>query len=104
MLDGKWVSAQPDYVTVVDSKDTAIDAKFTRLWTKSPRNPSSRIGEEPFSVKTQREMIEQARKYESAYPGGAIYHTNSVEFARFYTALFQDRGIVKFHFVITPSR
>jgi hypothetical protein len=104
LLDGKWVRVQPDYVAVVDGKDTAIDAKFTRRWANSPRNPSSKIGEESFSAKTQREMIEQARKYEAAYPGGAIYHTNSVEFARFYTVLFHERGITNFHFVITPSR
>ena len=104
LLDGKWVSVQPDYVAVVDGSETAIDAKFTRRWSSSPRNPSSKIGEEPFSAKIQKEMIEQARKYEAGYPGGALYHTNNVEFARFYTELFHRKGITNFHFVITPSR
>jgi len=83
LLDGRWVVGRADYVTIVEGKDTAIDAKFTRRWSTSPRNPSSRIGEEAFSAKSQREMIEQAQKYHAFYPGGAIYHTNSVEFARF---------------------
>lgn len=104
LLDGKWVAGQADYATMVDGKETAIDAKFTRLWSNSLRNPSSSIGERHFSVKAQTEMIQQARKYESAYQGGAIYHTNSVEFARFYTRLFNEHGIQNFHFVITPSR
>ena len=104
VLDGKTVSGRADYITVVDGKETAIDAKFTHPWSKTLRNPSSRIGERDFSVKSQREMIEQARKYEAAYEGGAIYHTNNVEFARFYTNLFHKKGITNFHFVITPSR
>lgn len=104
MLDGKWVSGRPDYVTVVDGKNTAIDAKFTRTWSKSLRNPSSNIGEELFSAKAQRDMIKQARKYEVAYEGGVIYHTNSIELARFYTKIFEDLEIGNFNFVITPSR
>jgi len=104
MLDGKWVSGQADYATTVDGKDTAIEAKFTRRWSRSLRNPSSNIGDKHFSADAQRDMIDQARKYEAVYEGGAIYHTNSVEFARFYTEIFHDRGIRNFRFIITPSR
>jgi filamentous hemagglutinin len=88
----------------MDGKETAIEAKFTRRWARSPRNPSGRIGNMHFSAKAQREMIDQAQKYEASYPGGVIYHTNSIEFARFYTMLFHEMGIWHFHFIITPSR
>lgn len=102
--DGKEVTGQADHVVRVNGKLTAIDAKFTDDWRTSLRNPSSNTGEEPWSAKAQTEMLTQARKYTSAYEGGVIYHTNSVEFARFYTQLFQESGLRNFIFQITPSR
>lgn len=102
--DGKEVTGQADHVAVVNGKRTAIDAKYTDDWMASLRNPSSNVGEQPWSAKAQREMITQAMKYTSAYEGGVIYHTNSVEFARFYSKIFQEEGLKNYNFKITPSR
>jgi filamentous hemagglutinin len=104
VLDGKKVVGQADHIVAVNGKPTAVDAKYTNNWMASLRNPSSSMGEEPWSAKSQKEMVTQARKYILAYEGGAIYHTNSVEFARFYSRLFRKSGLKNFSFVITPSR
>lgn len=101
--DGREVTGQADHVAIVNGKRTAIDAKYTDGWMASLRNPSSNVGEQPWSAKAQREMLVQAMKYTSAYEGGVIYHTNSVEFARFYSRIFREAGLKNYDFKITPS-
>jgi hypothetical protein len=102
--DGKEITGQADHVMIMNGELTAVDAKFTDNWMASLRNPLSNMGEEPWSANAQREMIAQAAKYMSAYRGGVIYHTNSVEFARFYSKVFRESGLTNYKFIITPSR
>jgi hypothetical protein len=101
-LDGKVITGQADHVVTSEVTSTAIEAKYTDSWMGTLRNPLSVIGIMPWSEKEQQRMIEQARRYALAYDGGAIYHTNSFELARFYTKAFKDAGITKHKFVITP--
>jgi filamentous hemagglutinin len=98
------VRGQADHVITTGTERTAIDAKYTDGWMGTLRNPLSVIGLMPWSEKEQREMVEQARRYSSVYDGGIIYHTNSFEFAKFCTKVFDKAGIKKYRFIITPSR
>jgi hypothetical protein len=102
LLDGKVITGQADHVAWPEDTSTAIEAKYTDSWMGTLRNPLSVIGIMPWSEKEQQRMIEQARRYSIAYDGGAIYHTNSFELARFYSKAFKGAGISKFKFVITP--
>ena len=63
-----------------------------------------RIGNKPWAIAEQQAMVNQAAKYSSYFPGGAIYHTNSAEFAAHYSQVSKDAGITNFKFVITPVK
>ena len=101
-LNGQWVTGVADAVTQADGQ-LAVEMKFTSNWGNSPYNPSSPIGQAPFALDMQEQMLAQAEKYASAFPNGVIYHTNSPELATYYTQLFEQAGITNFQFVITPT-
>jgi hypothetical protein len=44
----------------------------------------------------------QAAKYSSGFETGAIYHTNSLDFASYYDSLFKEAGFDSIRFFITP--
>ncbi len=102
IINGEIVSGVADNITKVGGKNTAIEAKYVKDWSKSIRNPNSKIGNKPFAIAEQQNMLSQAQKYSTAFPGGVTYHTNSPELASHYTKVFQDAGINNFKFEITP--
>jgi len=71
-------------------------------WGSSLRNPDSSSGTKPWGVAEQNNMLTQAMKYNAAFDG-VFYHTNSVEFANYYSNMFNNAGITKIKFVITPA-
>jgi hypothetical protein len=103
-LDGQVVIGRADHTLTPGGRPTAIEAKYTDSWMGTLRNPLSVIGVMPWSEMEQLRMIEQARRYAAAYDGGAVYHTNSFELARFYSRAFNEAGITNYKFVITPVR
>ena len=102
IINGEIVSGVADNITKIGGKNTAIEAKYVKDWSKSIRNPNSKIGNKPFAIVEQQNMLSQAQKYSAAFPGGVTYHTNSPELASHYTKVFQDAGINNFKFEITP--
>jgi RHS repeat-associated protein len=98
LLDGKPVNGIADHVNI---NGKAIEAKYVEDWSKSLRNPNSKIGSKPFAIAEQNKMLTQAQKYSNAF-GETIYHTNSPELASHYTKVFQDAGISNVRFEITP--
>ncbi len=60
-------------------------------------------GTRPWAIAEQNNMLSQAMKYSNAFDK-VIYHTNSVDFANYYTKLFNDAGITNFEFIITPVK
>lgn len=102
IINGEIVSGVADNITKIGGKNTAIEAKYVKDWSKSIRNPNSKIGNKPFAIAEQQNMLSQAQKYSAAFPGGVTYHTNSPELASHYTKVFQDAGINNFKFEITP--
>lgn len=103
MLDGMVVRGRTDHLHIVDGNVTVIEAKYTDNWMVTPRNPRSRISSEPWFPDERAQMIAQAIKYTSFYEYGIVYHTNSVQFARYYSKVFDEIGIKDYSFVITPT-
>lgn len=79
----------------------AIEAKYVDDWATSLRNPESKNGTRPWAISEQNKMLNQAMKYSNAF-SKVIYHTNSVDFANYYSNVFKDAGITNFKFIITP--
>nr|WP_246728602.1 hemagglutinin repeat-containing protein [Rhizobium leguminosarum] len=104
VIDGKIVNGVADDVTRIDGKLTAVEAKYVANWTKSIRNPFGSIGSWSWSKTEQAKMLAQAKKYSQAFAGGVIYHTNSVEFANYYSNVFLANGISNAKFLITPIK
>ncbi|WP_261333333.1 hemagglutinin repeat-containing protein [Rhizobium leguminosarum] len=104
VIDGKIVNGVADDVTRIDGKLTAVEAKYVANWTKSIRNPFGSIGSWSWSKTEQAMMLAQAKKYSQAFAGGVIYHTNSVEFANYYSKVFLANGISNAKFLITPIK
>lgn len=102
-VDGKEVIGRADNTTTIDGKLTAVEAKYVDTWTESLRNPASNAGAQPWGLTEQQQMVRQAKAYSSGFPGGVVYHTNSVDLATYYTQVFRRAGIKKFRFVITPT-
>ena len=103
MVNGVPKSYVADNVALIGGKRTAVEAKLVDDWANSLRNPASPIGAQPWAIKEQQKMIEQARQYSVNFKGGAIYHTNSPELAAFYGQAFRDAGIKNIRFVLTPA-
>ncbi|WP_424410224.1 RHS repeat domain-containing protein [Pasteurella sp. PK-2025] len=103
IVDGKIANSVSDNVVNIEGKNIAIEAKFVDKWRNSIRNPASKIGSKPFAIKEQAKVLEQAKKYSSAFQE-TIYHTNSKEFAEHYGKIFKDAGIDNVIFQITPFR
>jgi hypothetical protein len=103
IVNGEPVSGVADAVAEINGQNTAIEAKFVDNWATSLRNPNSPIGQTPFAIQEQQEVVNQAANYSAAFEGGVVYHTNSVEFANYYSNAFTNAGITNFKFVITPA-
>jgi hypothetical protein len=80
-IDGREVSGIADNTTSIKGELTAVEAKYVEDWATSLRNPASEIGGKPWAVDEQERMIQQAKAYSLYFPGGVVYHTNSVELA-----------------------
>ncbi len=106
IVDGepKWLRA--DTVARIGGKDTAIEAKYVDDWASSPRNP---VNDRPFPPsapmdRTERAaMLEQARNYSTNFDGGAVYHTNSIELATYWSKVFSEAGLQNIRWLITPT-
>lgn len=103
-IDGKLVNGEADFVAQIDGRFVAIEAKYTDDWLFSPRNPDSPKGQLPFLKHMQPDMLDQARIYEKAFPGGTIYHSNSVELIDYYRRAFAEAGVNNVTFIHTPLR
>jgi hypothetical protein len=105
-IDGKPTWLRADTVVQVGGRETAIEAKYVDDWVRSPRNPAN---DRPFPPdapmdRTERAtMLEQARQYSANFAGGAVYHTNSVELASYWSKAFLDAGLQNIRFIITPT-
>jgi len=105
-LPNSWVGPRyAERLVQLEGNTAAIEAKFIRGgWDYSLYNPESWRSIEEGGVTVLRSM-NQALNYNAAhFPGGIIYHTNSVEFATHYTSVFERLGITNYQFVITPAR
>jgi filamentous hemagglutinin len=107
LRDGEWVGPRrAERLADIGGRSTAIEVKFVEDWAQSPRNPLSWQGQQTWGIRMQQEMITQAQAYQAAgFPGGMIYHTNSVDLARYYSAQFRAAtpSVNNFQFVITPA-
>jgi hypothetical protein len=103
IVNGEPVSGVADDITVVDGKPTAVDAKYVDEWNASLRNPASPIADLHLATEERAEMLEQAKKYTTAFEGGVIYVTNSTALANYYTQIFHEAQITNFRFVIAPA-
>ncbi len=101
IVGGKQVNGIADHVVDINGKSVAVDAKYVKDWSKSIRNPNSKIGNKPFAVAEQQKMLSQAQKYSNAFDE-VIYHTNSPELASHYTKVFSDAGLNNVKINITP--
>ncbi|MCL5247609.1 hypothetical protein M4I21_17455 [Cellulophaga sp. 20_2_10] len=101
IVDGKRVNGIADNVTSINGKNVAVEAKYTKDWSKSLRNPNSKIGDKSFAVVEQQKMLSQAQKYSDAFHE-VNYHTNSPELASHYTKVFQDAGLNNVNINVTP--
>lgn len=104
LMDGALVNGEADFVTRINGQPVAVEAKFVDDWLESPRNPNSPQGQLEFLKHMQTEMVSQARIYQQAFPGGTIYHSNSIDLINHYTRVFADAGINNVQFVHTPLR
>jgi hypothetical protein len=100
VVDGKVVNGVADNITTIGGRSVAVEAKFVNDWAKSIRNPASPIGNMPFAVAEQANMLEQARKYSAAFDE-VICHSNSPELIAHYSTVFQGAGILNFRFILT---
>ena len=101
MVKGKQVNGIADHVVDVNGKSVAIEAKYVKDWSKSIRNPNSKIGGKSFAIAEQQKMLSQAKKYSNAFDE-VIYHTNSPDLATHYTKIFQEAGLDNIKINITP--
>ena len=76
MIGGKQVNGIADHVVDINGRNVTIEAKYVKDWSKSIRNPNSKIGNKQFAIAEQQKMLLQAQKYSNAFDE-VIYHTNS---------------------------
>ena len=101
MIGGKQVNGIADRVVDINGRNVTIEAKYVKDWSKSIRNPNSKIGNKQFAIAEQQKMLLQAQKYSNAFDE-VIYHTNSQDLAILYTKIFQDAGLSNVKINITP--
>ena len=101
MIGGKQVNGIANHVVDINGKSVVIEAKYVKDWSKSIRNPNSKIGNKLFALAEQQKMLSQAQKYSNAFDE-VIYHTNSQDLATHYTKIFQDAGLGNVKINITP--
>ena len=101
MIGGKQVNGIADRVVDINGRNVTIEAKYVKDWSKSIRNPNSKIGNKQFAIAEQQKMLLQAQKYSNAFDE-VIYHTNSQDLAIHYTKIFQDAGLSNVKINITP--
>ena len=101
IVGGTQVNGIADHVANINGKNVAIDAKYVKNWSKSIRNPNSSIGNKPFAIAEQQNMVSQAQKYSNAFDE-VIYHTNNQDLATHYTRIFQDAGLNNVKIIVTP--
>jgi hypothetical protein len=101
IVNGVRINGVADDVTTIGGRLTAVEAKYVSNWPDSISNPSSWAGGQPWGLAEQNRMIAQAQAYSAGFPGGVVYHTNSVELATHYTTVFQNAGIDNVQFIIT---
>jgi len=101
VVEGRVVNGVAD---VIPNANVAVEAKFVGRegWSNSIRNPSSAIGDKPFAVNAQTEVLEQAQRYSAAFDR-VIYHSNDLSFIRYYSSVFGQAGLENVEFVYTPS-
>ncbi len=80
----------------------AIESKYVDSWGNSISNPGSVSGDRPWSINAQQELVDQAKAYSNGFDE-VRYHTNSEEFAKLYSGVFEDEGITNVEFIITPA-
>ncbi len=100
MVNGNLVNGVADNVTTIGGNSVAVEAKLVNNWATSLRNPASQVGNMPFAVKAQAEVLSQAQKYSSAFDQ-VIYHSNSSEFIDYYSEVFKNAGIQNVQFILT---
>lgn len=100
VTNGERISGVADGAADIHGKTTAIEAKYVANWSRSIRNPASRIGKTVWGTREQARMVAQAQKYSDNFEGGVVYHTNSRELASYYYRLFRAAGLDRFRFVI----
>ena len=83
------VTGVADNTTSIDDKLTAVEAKYVDDWVTSLRNPASEMGEQAMGCGRATANDTTGQKYSQYFPGGIVYHTNSVDFAAYYTKVFQ---------------
>jgi hypothetical protein len=103
VVDGKRVSGVADGAAEIHEETTAIESKYVANWSRSIRNPASRVGKTSWGAREQARMVAQAKKYSEHFDGGVVYHTNSKELASHFYRVFRSAGITKFRFIITPA-
>jgi len=101
-VNGEEVNGISDVVTSIDGQQAAVEVKFSD-WDQSIYNPSGPVGDQPWGIGAVNQMVKQAQAYENAYPGGVVYYTNSLQFAEYYTQLFEQAGITNFQFIVAPA-
>ena len=101
IVGGTQVNGIADHVANINGKNVAIDAKYVKNWSKSIRYPNSSIGNKPFAIAEQQNMVSQAQKYSNAF-AEVIYHTNNQDLATHYTRIFQDAGLNNVKIIVTP--
>lgn len=104
IVNGERVNGIADDVTTLNGRLTAVEAKYVDDWSTSIRNPNGPNGTTPWALAEQQTMVAQAQKYSAGFDGGVIYHTNSPQFAAYYSQVFKDAGVANFKFVITPIK
>jgi hypothetical protein len=103
LIDGEWLNGEADTVAEIFGQETGVEVKYVRGWSNSIYNPESSISSYRFAIAEQKETLLQARMYSKGFAGGAIYHTNSLEFASYYYRMFTKLGIDNIRFIITPA-
>lgn len=100
VVNGEFVNGVADNVVNIGGNSVAVEAKFVNSWSSSIRNPASAIGNRPFAIDAQAEVLSQAQKYSDAFDQ-VIYHSNSPEFIQHYSNVFQNADISNIQFILT---
>jgi hypothetical protein len=100
-IGGKQFNGIADDVVVIDDEFVAIEGKWVGDWSKSLRNPFSKIGSAGFAQAERLKMVFQAQKYVNSNFGRVIYHSNSVDFINYYDNLFKTAGIDGIEWILT---